>query len=157
MATNLRLVPATAGKRLGAAVIDWLPPLAVLVVSFAVGFAGVTRTRSGGFIIYDTASLVLFGGIGLGLAVVYLFVVMGLEARTGKTPGNLLMGIRSADNDGYVAVQVTVGDKRASLGSPETISSRRLRSCWGKRRLTSMPGPRPPLGRCSRTSTRSAV
>lgn len=101
MATNLRLVPATAGKRLGAAVIDWLPPLAVLVVSFAVGFAGVTRTRSGGFIIYDTASLVLFGGIGLGLAVVYLFVVMGLEARTGKTPGNLLMGIRSADNDGY--------------------------------------------------------
>lgn len=101
MATNLQLVPATAGKRLGAAVIDWLPPLAVLVVAFAIGFAGVTRTRSGGLIIYDTASLVLFGGIGLGLTFVYLFVVMGLEARTGKTPGNLLMGIRSADNDGY--------------------------------------------------------
>jgi uncharacterized RDD family membrane protein YckC len=101
MATNLQLVPATAGKRLGAAVIDWLPPLAVLVVTFAIGFAGVTRTRSGGLIIYDTASLVLFGGIGLGLTAVYLFVVMGMEARTGKTPGNLLMGIRSADNDGY--------------------------------------------------------
>jgi uncharacterized RDD family membrane protein YckC len=101
MATNLQLVPATAGKRLGAAVIDWLPPLAVLVVTFALGFAGITRTRSGGLIIYDTASLVLFGGIGLGLTLVYLFVVMGLEARTGKTPGNLLMGIRSADNDGY--------------------------------------------------------
>jgi hypothetical protein len=101
MATNLQLVPATAGKRLGAAVIDWLPPLAVLVVTFAVGFAGITRTRSGGFITYDTASLVLFGSIGLGLTLVYLFVVLGLEARTGKTAGNLLMGIRSADNDGY--------------------------------------------------------
>jgi hypothetical protein len=101
MATNLELAPATAGKRLGAAVIDWLPPLAVLVVTFAIGFAGITRTRSGGFIIYDTASLALFGGIGLGLTLVYLFVVMGIEARTGKTPGNLLMGIRSADNDGY--------------------------------------------------------
>jgi len=101
MATNLQLAPAAAGKRLGAAVIDWLPPLAVLVVTFAIGFAGITRTRSGGFIIYDTASLVLFGGIGLGLTLVYLFVVMGIEARTGKTPGNLLMGIRSADNDGY--------------------------------------------------------
>ncbi|MDQ0924276.1 putative RDD family membrane protein YckC [Pseudarthrobacter sp. W1I19] len=101
MAVNLQLVPATAGKRLGAAVIDWLPPLAVLVVTFALGFAGITRTRSGGFIIYDTASLVLFGGIGLGLTLVYLFVVLGWESRTGKTLGNLLMGIRSADNDGY--------------------------------------------------------
>ncbi|MDF2051503.1 RDD family protein [Arthrobacter sp. Cr_A7] len=101
MATNLQLVPATAGKRLGAAVIDWLPPLAVLVVTFAIGFAGITRTRNGGFITYDTASLVLFGSIGLGLTLVYTFVVMGIEARTGKTPGTLLMGIRSADNDGY--------------------------------------------------------
>ena len=101
MAVNLQLVPATAGKRLGAAVIDWLPPLAVLVVTFALGFAGITRTRSGGFIIYDTGSLVLFGSIGLGLTLVYLVAVAGMEARTGKTPGNLLMGIRSADNDGY--------------------------------------------------------
>lgn len=101
MAVNLELVPATAGKRLGAAVIDWLPGVAVLVVAFAIGFAGITRTRSGGFIVYDTSSLVLFGGIGLGLTLAYLFVVLGLEARTGKTPGNLAMGIRSADQDGY--------------------------------------------------------
>ena len=101
MAVNLQLVPATAGKRLGAAVVDWLPGVAVLAVTLAIGFAGITRTRSGGFIIYDTSSLVLFGGIGLGLTLAYLFVVLGLEARTGKTPGNLLMGIRSADQDGY--------------------------------------------------------
>ena len=101
MAVNLQLVPATAGKRLGAAVIDWLPGVAVLVVTFAIGFAGITRTRSGGFIVYDTSSLVLFGGIGLGLTLAYLFIVLGLEGRSGKTPGNLLMGIRSADQDGY--------------------------------------------------------
>ncbi|KQR00626.1 transporter [Arthrobacter sp. Leaf141] len=101
MAVNLQLVPATAGKRLGAAVTDWLFPLVVPAVLFSIGFAGVTRTRSGGFITYDTGSVVLFGGIGTGLALVYLFVLLGLEARTGKTPGNLLLGIRSADNDGY--------------------------------------------------------
>jgi uncharacterized RDD family membrane protein YckC len=101
MAVNLGLVPASAGKRLGAAVLDWLAPLAILVVTFAVGFAGVTRTQSGGFIIYDTASLVLFGGIGLGLTVVYMFVLLGMEGRSGTTIGNQLMGIRSADKDGY--------------------------------------------------------
>lgn len=101
MAVNLQLVPAAAGKRLGAAVIDWLPGVAVLVVTFAIGFAGITRTRSGGFIVYDTSSLVLFGGIGLGATLAYLFFVLGLEGRTGKTPGNLAMGIRSADQDGY--------------------------------------------------------
>lgn len=101
MAGNLQLVPATAGKRLGAAVVDWMPPFAVLVTAFAIGFAGITRTRSNGFLIYDTSSLVLFGSIGLGVTVVYVFVFVGLEARTGKTPGNILMGIRSADSDGY--------------------------------------------------------
>jgi uncharacterized RDD family membrane protein YckC len=101
MAANLELVPATAGKRLGAAVLDWLAPVAVLVVTFAVGFAGITRTQSGGFIIYDTASLVLFGSIGTGLTLVYLVVLMGMEGRSGTTIGNRVMGIRSADKDGY--------------------------------------------------------
>jgi uncharacterized RDD family membrane protein YckC len=101
MAVNLGLVPASAGKRLGAAVLDWLAPLAILVVTFAVGFAGVTRTQSGGFIIYDTGSLVLFGGIGLGLTLVYMVVLLGMEGRSGITIGNQLMGIRSADKDGY--------------------------------------------------------
>ncbi len=101
MAANLELVPATAGKRLGAAVLDWLAPVAVLVVTFAIGFAGITRTQSGGFIIYDTGSLVLFGSIGLGLTLVYLAVLVGMEGRSGKTIGNHVMGIRSADKDGY--------------------------------------------------------
>ncbi|HJV98869.1 MAG TPA: RDD family protein [Arthrobacter sp.] len=101
MAVNLGLVPATAGKRLGAAVLDWLAPLAVLVVTFAIGFAGVTRTQSGGSIIYGTGSLVLFGGVGLGLTLVYMFVLLGMEGRSGTTIGNRLMGIRSADKDGY--------------------------------------------------------
>jgi len=101
MAVNLELVPATAGKRLGAGVLDWLGPVAVLVVTFAIGFAGITRTQSGGFIIYDTGSLVLFGGIGLGLTLVYLVVLLGMEGRSGVTIGNHVMCIRSADKDGY--------------------------------------------------------
>jgi uncharacterized RDD family membrane protein YckC len=101
MAARLEVVPAPAGKRLGAAVLDWLPPFAVLVICFTVGFSAVTRTLSGGFIIYDTSMVVILGGIGSGLTLIYALVVMGIEGRTGNTFGNRLMGIRSADKDGY--------------------------------------------------------
>ena len=47
--------------------LDWLPPVTLLTILLAIGFAGVTRSQSGGFIAYDTSSLVLFGGIGAGL------------------------------------------------------------------------------------------
>ncbi|MET3953018.1 RDD family protein [Arthrobacter sp. UYEF36] len=101
MPSKLELVPAAAGKRLGAAVLDWLPPATILAILGAIGFAGVTRSQSGGFIVYDTSSLVLFGGIGAGLTLIYTAVVATLEARSGATPGNRLMGIRSTDADGY--------------------------------------------------------
>lgn len=100
MATNLELVPAAPAKRLGAAVLDWLAPVAILSVAFVVGFSGITRRQSGAVIVYDTSSVVLFGGIGLGLALVYAFVLLGGEARSGSTIGNRVMGIRSADTDG---------------------------------------------------------
>lgn len=98
---KLELVPADAGKRLGAAVLDWTGPVALLVVLFAVGFAGVTQSRSAGTIVYNTSSLVLFGGIGLGATLVYTLVQAMIEGRSGNTLGNRIVGIRSADADGY--------------------------------------------------------
>lgn len=101
MSTKLELVPASAGKRLGAAVLDWLLPLAVLVTTFAIGIAGITQTRRNGFIVYDTGLLVLLGSIGLAVTMAYMFVLLGIEAKSGNTIGNQLMGIRSSDADGY--------------------------------------------------------
>lgn len=101
MTAQLELVPASAGKRLGAAVLDWLGPLVALATTFILGIAGITESRSNGFIVYDTGLLVLLGSIGIGVTVVYAFVLLGIEARSGNTLGNKLMGIRSADSDGY--------------------------------------------------------
>lgn len=101
MTTKLELAAASAGKRLGAAVLDWLGPVAVLATTFAIGIAGITQTRKNGFIVYDTGLLVLLGSVGLGVTVVYTFVLLGIEAKSGNTIGNQLMGIRSADSDGY--------------------------------------------------------
>jgi uncharacterized RDD family membrane protein YckC len=101
MSGTLALVPAAPGKRLGAAVLDWLAPVAILTVLLSFGFAGITSTRSAGLIIYDTSLLALLGSIGAGLALVYAFAVASVEGRSGNTIGNQLMGIRSADKDGY--------------------------------------------------------
>lgn len=101
MGGTLALVPAAPGKRLGAAVLDWLAPAVVLVVLLSLGFASVTSTRSSGFIVYDTGMLVLLGSIAVGLTLIYTLVIAGIEGRSGSTIGNRLMGIRSADNDGY--------------------------------------------------------
>ncbi|MDR6507390.1 RDD family protein [Arthrobacter oryzae] len=101
MGGKLDLVPAAAGRRLGAAVLDWVGPAALLVVMLTIGFATITRTQSGGFIIYNTGTLVLLGSIALGITVVYTLVQLGIEGRSGNTIGNRLMGIRSTDQDGY--------------------------------------------------------
>jgi uncharacterized RDD family membrane protein YckC len=101
MSGSLALVPAAPGKRLGAAVLDWLAPVAILTVLLSFGFAGITSTRSAGLIIYDTSLLATLGGIGAGLTLVYAFAVASVEGRSGNTIGNQLMGIRSADKDGY--------------------------------------------------------
>ncbi|MFK0007345.1 RDD family protein [Paenarthrobacter sp. NPDC090520] len=101
LTTKLELAPASAGKRLGAAVLDWLAPVAVLATTFAIGIAGITQTRRNGFIVYDTGLLVLLGSIGLGFTVVYMMVLLALEAKSGNTIGNQVMGIRSSDADGY--------------------------------------------------------
>lgn len=98
---KLELVPADARRRLGAAVLDWTGPAAVLVVLFVLGFAGVKQTRGGGSIIYDTSSLVLLGGIGLAATAVYILAQATIEARSGATLGGRALGIRTADNDGY--------------------------------------------------------
>lgn len=101
MNAKLELVPASAGKRLGAAVLDWLGPAVVLGVALGIGSAGITQSRSNGFIVYDTGLLVLLGSIAVGVTILYTGVLLGLEARSGNTIGNRFMGIRSADADGY--------------------------------------------------------
>jgi uncharacterized RDD family membrane protein YckC len=100
MSGTLALVPAAPGKRLGAAVLDWLAPVAILTVLLSFGFASITSTRSAGLIIYDTSLLALLGSIGAVLTLAYAVAVASVEGRSGNTIGNQLMGIRSADKDG---------------------------------------------------------
>lgn len=83
MPHKLELVADPAGKRLGSTVHDWLAPVTVLTVLPAAGCAGTASSRSGGFMGYTTSSLVLFGGIGAGLTLIYLAVLTVREIRSG--------------------------------------------------------------------------
>ncbi|MDQ0757085.1 putative RDD family membrane protein YckC [Arthrobacter sp. B3I4] len=101
MPNRLELVRADAQQRLGAAIVDWTGPAAVWVVLLVFGITGITQTRGGGTINYNTSSLLLFGGIGLAVTAGYILVQAIAEARSGATLGNRALGIRTADADGY--------------------------------------------------------
>lgn len=84
------LVNATAGQRLGAKLIDWIPALAVAVAAAAV-FPGVLADDAG----WPVGLLV-----AAGVAAAYLLGILLWEGMTGKSPGNLLLGLRTTGRDG---------------------------------------------------------
>lgn len=91
MPTNLKLVSASAGKRLAAKVIDVLPALAVWAICLLLASAADS-----------VAALLLWLVAGLVLAGAYGIWLWGWEATQGKTPGNLALGLRTTNEAGQV-------------------------------------------------------
>ena len=133
MATSLSWFRPRPENGSGAAVLDWLAAGGRPGGPFAIGFAGITRTPKRRLHRLRHRSLVLFGSIGLGLTLVYLVVLPGIEGRSGSTIGNRLMGIRSTDADGYAP-----GDGR---GVPARPHHRRRHAAGraGRRRRRDLP------------------
>ncbi|MCW2131394.1 RDD family protein [Arthrobacter sp. VKM Ac-2550] len=103
MAARLNLVSASAGKRVGAWLIDKLPPAVLVGIGYGVGMAGLLGAAGSGFeeaTASAAAGLFLWLGITSLLALAYGIWKWGWEARTGKTPGNVLLGLRTANEDG---------------------------------------------------------
>lgn len=88
---NPSLVPASAGQRLGAKLIDAVP-LAVL----AVVFWQLSTT---------SAELQILIGAAF---VAYSLWLWGWEATRGNTPGNAMLGLRTSNLDGFPAGWVAV-------------------------------------------------
>ncbi|HEX2247102.1 MAG TPA: RDD family protein, partial [Arthrobacter sp.] len=98
MAARLNLVSASAGKRVGAWVIDKLPPAVLVGIGYGVGMAGLLGAADAGTeeaMAAAAVGLFLWLGITSLLALAYGIWKWGWEARTGKTPGNVLLGLRT--------------------------------------------------------------
>lgn len=106
MAAGLNLVSASAGKRLGAWLIDKIPPAVLMLAAYAATVPALMQAAASGS---ASAAASAVGGmflwIGLAslLSLAYTVWLWGWEATTGKTPGNLVLGLRTANEDGLAA------------------------------------------------------
>ncbi|MBQ1444364.1 MAG: RDD family protein [Renibacterium sp.] len=126
MAARLDLVNAGAGKRLAAKLLDMVAPAIGFAIGSGVGATTIVSTRVNAQVItLDLFWFSVWTGAAALLALAYWIVLWGWEARTGKTIGNLLLGIRTTGMQGFAAgwlailvrnVIITIGFGLAFVG-----------------------------------------
>lgn len=102
MQKTLNLVNATAGKRLAAWLIDRIVPALAVGIALGMTLPDVLDTTGAA----QDDALFTFWMALLGASVVslaYSVWLWGWEATAGKTPGNLVMGIRTTSEEGLPA------------------------------------------------------
>ncbi|WP_323961087.1 FHA domain-containing protein [Arthrobacter sp. JZ12] len=99
---QLNLENGSAGKRFGAKLVDGIPAalisgLAVAVAMPLIGYEQVSASSA----VLDLSMFFVVAGAGNLLALGYWIFLWGWEAKTGKTLGNLLFGIRTTNLEGF--------------------------------------------------------
>lgn len=99
---QLNLENGSAGKRLGAKLVDGIPPalisgLAAVVGMPLIGYEQVSASSA----VVDLSMFFVVMGAGSLLALGYWIFLWGWEAKTGKTPGNLMFGLRTTNEEGF--------------------------------------------------------
>ncbi|MGP9662342.1 RDD family protein [Arthrobacter sp. AOP36-C1-22] len=100
MAQNLNLVNAVAAKRLVAGLLDIVPVLLATMIYFSATSSTMSWASylTTGELLAETAT----ASMSLSVFVLaYAVVVWGWEAGTGKTLGNVALGLRTTDEDGF--------------------------------------------------------
>lgn len=99
---QLNLENGSAGKRLGAKLVDGIPPALITGLAAVVGMPliGYEQVSSSSAVL-DLSRFFLVTGAGGLLALGYWIFLWGWEAKTGKTLGNLMFGLRTTDDGGF--------------------------------------------------------
>lgn len=100
----LSLANASAGKRLGAKLLDTVPPLILSVVAALLAFGQFTGTATtSSEMLQELTSLALFSSTASLLSLAYWIWLWGWEATRGNTIGNAILGIRTTNLEGFRA------------------------------------------------------
>jgi uncharacterized RDD family membrane protein YckC len=106
VAARLNLVSASVGKRLGAWLIDKIPPAVLMLAAYGLSIPAVMGAAASGSASAAASALgglFLWAGLASLLSLGYTVWLWGWEASTGKTPGNVLLGLRTANEQGHAA------------------------------------------------------
>lgn len=103
IAAATALAVGGAGRRLAAKIIDGVLPSILLGVAAGVGALMIKTTPVGDVVEVDLTWLLILTGIASLLSVGYGIWLWLWEARSGKTPGNLMLGLRTTNMDGQPA------------------------------------------------------
>ncbi|MEE1620002.1 RDD family protein [Zafaria sp. Z1313] len=113
MAAALNLVNASAGKRLAAWLLDAVPPFVALMVFGGVNASRIADAAVSPEVLSQLAASYLVLGAFL---LAYGIALWGWEAQTGKTLGNLALGLRTSDEDGFAPGWLKVFLRRLIVG-----------------------------------------
>ncbi|POH60604.1 hypothetical protein CVS28_02725 [Arthrobacter glacialis] len=100
IAAATALVPGGAGRRLAAKLIDGVLPGILLGVAAGIGASKIAVTQVGEFAQVNLSWLLILTGIASVLSLAYGIWLWLWEAKSGKTPGNIMVGLRTTNMDG---------------------------------------------------------
>lgn len=103
IAAATALVPGGAGRRLSAKIIDGVLPAILFGVAAGIGASLITVTQVGDFAQVNFTWLLILLSIASVLSLAYGIWLWLWEAKSGKTPGNLMVGLRTTNMEGHPA------------------------------------------------------
>ncbi len=103
VAAARELLAGGAGRRLVAKIVDGVLPAALVVAALSVGTALLSVKVSNGYRTIDFTWLGILAGAASVLSLAYGLWLWFWEAKTGKTPGNVMLGLRTTNMDGMPA------------------------------------------------------
>lgn len=103
IAAATALVPGGAGRRLSAKIIDGVLPAILFGVAAGIGASLITVTQVGDYAQVNFTWLLILLSIASVLSLAYGIWLWLWEAKSGKTPGNLMVGLRTTNMEGHPA------------------------------------------------------
>ncbi|PYI66692.1 hypothetical protein CVV68_12835 [Arthrobacter livingstonensis] len=116
LAAAMVLVPGGAGRRLVAMIVDGVLPVILLGAAVGVGAALTTVKVSGDYKTIDFTWLAVLASIASVLSLAYGLWLWFWEARSGKTPGNILTGLRTTNMDGLPSGVLAIFLRKLIIG-----------------------------------------